>query len=124
MLLQVIKKVRELLSNPGHWIQHRRHIPSTNSYCLVGAYCYAAYGKAYPDPNVPRLIDAPSGYRNHDDYNEADVAYGIPPPNTGAEQYVPRAHEFNDDYNTTHADVLAFLDNRIAELEEQGRLHE
>lgn len=70
------------------------------------------------------MLESPPGYRDHiDDYNEADVAFGI--PNNahlreivdGKTRYIPRLFEINDAPETTHERVLTIIDNRIAELE-------
>ena len=117
-VLETLIKVRELLSNKDHWtkgyyskdshgIRIRPHEPSACTFCMFGAIykvCpdrpFSAVG--FKDPFVIEVHDRIEKVIGelYPNFREASVA------------------RFNDDPETTHADVLRVLDRAI-ELEKE-----
>jgi hypothetical protein len=100
VMLENLKKVRELLANPEHWYQHwyadtgNPHNEDAMCFCPAGAYL--------------RVI----GKDNHDqDAAEQEFAKAL--GFTDASELFA----WNDEKLRTHADVLELLDRTIAKLE-------
>jgi len=96
--LEIVRGVRELLSDQVHWCKGSRQVG--DSFCLVGAYAFIRYGTAIPDEQPDMPISTLQLHR------EANEAFGL-----------TSAVVINDDPNTTHADIIKLLNIRIAKLE-------
>lgn len=85
---QVILKARELLSDPKKWTQGQYCTEARDAFCIIGAVHEAA--GAQPDAGISPVASKAC--------ERISITAKMHPAN------------FNDNKNTTHADVLALLD--------------
>jgi len=115
--LKVLKRTRELLERPGGWVQGtfwtgkytkqglREDIPKM---CLAGAAQWAAGELGYLSG---------SGITQYDRLATTEVADHISLRDLAREKGFEGVPEFNDRSRTRKKDVLALIDERIAQLQ-------
>lgn len=110
--IAVLKAARKKLAAPGGWVKGRWHSIKLNKkgefvdqYCLAGA-CSAAYAELYPEKSQPGVI----GNTMVADHISLQALVAA---KTGHSN-IPK---FNDNKLTKKSDVLAIVDEKIAELE-------
>ena len=101
--LEILQKMRELLSDPEHWTQGER-FNGVARYCIVGAYEKVTRGQCMPSPDDTNGFDQLNAL--HDEATKLLPMHSLTDLDISF---------FNDQPGTTHAMILDMLDYRIAE---------